>query len=216
VHPVDRYLSGDGELSWDFTDTKLRDQAHELAKEKPEEALQLVEQITDSWFGTQALASIGYHADASIATQILQRAVALSGNASDPYKRAAVLAWPMSAYFERGDKASGRATLRNGVERLDAIKHPASKSEAIRHLVESALPHVPLSELAMLLDALIAAVESNHWRAKLNSLRVAQLIGHTHPSDARQFAERIPDEKSRAKALRRIDVCDFTQPRTYF
>lgn len=145
--------------------TRQRDDAIDMAKSDPTEALGRAHAITDPWFRAQALSWVARFTDGDpvvIAAEAAESALSCDDN----YKRAAVRAWEIAALAERGFTIAAQKSLREAIALAQNAEPPSSRSEALYLLLEASfkIGHDDAAEVYEVLKA--SCRPDEHWRCK--------------------------------------------------
>lgn len=199
-----------------FASTQQRDRAIQLARSRPEAALDLARRIEEPWFRSQALAAVVRTIDEARVDSVVRAAVSAAEAGKDDYQRSAVLAWTIAALIARGRTADARRILERARQTARAVAPTGSRAEALSLLCEAAWPlgaSVRLALLNELVDLLGVRV---HWRGTRAVVHGLGHLARDAPEEARALASRISDPKSRRKALAAIDEPPAHGPRSHW
>jgi hypothetical protein len=196
--------------------TEARDRASRLATGDPAAARGMALAIEDPWFRCQALASAARHADEAEVEQVAQESLAAAAECHDDYKRAAVAAWPIRALVERGHAALALVALGQARQRALAATPHASRAEALLGLLQGGW-HLGASIRRQLVEDLAALhATDTFWRVGRALVDALEMLSTEDRDLARAIAERIGDDRCRAKALAGIQAERPCRPRNYF
>jgi hypothetical protein len=134
----------------------------------------------------------------------------------DDYKRAAVAAWPIRALVERGRAALALDALGRARQRALAATPYASRAEALLGLLQGGW-HLGASTRRQLVEDLVALhATDTFWRVGRALVDALEMLSKEDRDLARAIAERIADDRCRAKALASIQAERVCGPRSYF
>ena len=196
--------------------TEARDRAIRTAARDPAAAREMALAIKDPWFRCQALASAARHADEAKVQQVAQESLVAAAECHDDYKRAAVAAWPIRALVERGRAALALDALGQARQRALTAAPYASRAEALLSLLQGGW-HLGASTRRQLVEDLVALhATDSFWRVGRALVDALEMLGKEDRDLARAIAERIADDRCRAKALAGIQAERACGPRSYF
>ena len=108
-----------------MTATLQRDQAANLAKSDPDQALKKARSIKEPWFRAQALAWVARYSP-GVTVSLVKEAARAAQQCDEAYQRAAVRAWEIAALAEVGASAEASRALKAAVETSRSIVQPAT------------------------------------------------------------------------------------------
>lgn len=145
--------------------TTQRNEAINLSKIRPAEALTKARAISDPWFRAQALSWVARFTDADPIT-IAAEAGRASAECDDDYKKSAVRAWEISALAERGCISQARQVLEEALHRAQTVIPQSSRSEALLLLIQAAF-RVAQDDAQKAYQTLKQSCRPDeHWRCK--------------------------------------------------
>ena len=143
--------------------TLQRDQARNLAKTNPRQALEKAKSVSEPWYRAQALSWVARFTDGD-PLPIAKLAAKAASECEDDYKRSAVRAWEVAALAERNLVADARSALATAVKMTESVHPVSARSEALFLLFQAAFS-ISREEAASVLARLNASCpEGEHWR----------------------------------------------------
>jgi hypothetical protein len=199
-----------------MSSTRDRDLACRTAPRDPERALDLARRIPDDWFRAQALACVARHAAEPLVERLAEESVRSARQAKEPYRTAAVTAWPIRALIERGRAGPARRILAESLALLPQVQPVSSRAEALMLIWEAVFPAG--RELRRLtLEAIARHCDPDaHWRAaRLYSTVVCTLAGEG-VEEAGVVVAQMPEGAARRKAAKLLESGTACPPRDFF
>lgn len=206
------FLSADPRMS----PTEARDRASLVATRDPAAARALALEIKDPWFRCQALASAARHADETKIEQVAQESLMAAAECDDDYKQAAVAAWPIRALVERGRVDLASDALQRARERALLATPPSSRAEALLGLLQGAWDLGASTRRQLVEDLAALHATDIFWRVGRALVQGLEMLSKEDPNLAYSIAERIADDRCRAKAIASIQAERACGPRSYF
>jgi hypothetical protein len=199
-----------------MTPTELRDRAMSLAMADAVAALRLARENPHPWFRAQALAAVARWSDESQLELLAAESLASAEACHDDYQRAAVAAWGIRALLERGRTAAAACALSAARRRALTASPPGSRAEALFNLLQSAW-ELGSETRCMLVEDLAATHEQDQfWRVSRCLVDALAMLRATEPDRAAQIAERISNDRIKARAVRVLRDRGPCGPRTWF
>jgi hypothetical protein len=142
-----------------------RDQAADLAKTSPENALKKARGIDEPWYRAQALAWVARFTPGK-AVAIAREAARAADACDDAYKQTAVRAWEIAALAETGNFVEGTKALSAALAKSREVFPLCSLAEALMLLAQAAAS-IGAKQRDQTCDVLISACGKDvHWRCK--------------------------------------------------
>jgi len=159
--------------------TLQRDQASDLAKTNPIQALAKAKSVTEPWFRAQALSWVARFTDAD-PLPIAKLAAKAASECDDDYKRSAVRAWEIAALSERHFIAAAKKSLSAAVKVAESVQPISSRSEALFLLFQAACS-ISRDDSIWVLGRLDATCpEDEHWRCRRSRRDAHRVIEDNH------------------------------------
>ncbi|MCC7063384.1 MAG: hypothetical protein IT456_11305 [Planctomycetes bacterium] len=196
--------------------TEARDRANLVAARDPAAAREMALAIKDPWFRCQALAASARYADESKVEQVAEESLMAAAECHDNYKQAAVAAWPIRALVERGRAALAWDALGRARERALAATPPSSRAEALLALLQGGWDLGASTRRQLVEDLAALHATDTFWRVGRALVNALEMLSKEDRDLARAIAERIADDRCRAKALAGIQTERACGPRKYF
>lgn len=196
--------------------TKVRDMAMRLAREDAVAALRLARGIPDPWFRAQALAAVARWIDDAQVERVAEESLTCAATCHDDYQRSAVAAWAIRALLERGHPNCAAEALAAARQRALAASPAGSRAEALFGLLQAAWDLGAEARRTLVEDIAATHEHDQFWRVSRCLIDALAMMRATEPDMAARIANRIPDQRVRAKAARVLQERGPCAPRTYF
>lgn len=193
-----------------------RGRAAELAKSRPDEALEVASGIDDPWYQAQALSCVARFAPPDIASDAFGRSVRAAAAGKDSYCRAAVLAWPIRAAIERGEDERAAAMLATARRELPEVELFCSRAEAASLLFQAAFAGPRRLWGPLLAEITSLCPHDSHWRSARLYLTISTILAGWDGNSAMRFIDSMPPGKAQRRCRRAAAEGARARPRTFF
>jgi len=181
-----------------------RGQVHDIVQRDPAEAYAQALTIPDGWYRCQALATVARHAPDELSETAFRQARRAAADAFDDYQRAAVLAFAITAAFERARRDLVEAMLADAFKLVPSIEPMASRAYALNLLWSTAAYYGDDLLREAVIEQMQAHVHPDRsWRARAFYRDIADWLSERDPRRARAFVAAMPHGKAQAYLKRR-------------
>jgi hypothetical protein len=181
-----------------------RGEASDLARRDPKRAMEVAHRIPDGWYRCQAFATIARHAPDDLSEEAFRQAQRAAAESFDNYQRAGVLAFAITAAFERGRRDLAEAMLADAFDLVPSIEPMASRAYALNLLWSTIAHHGDGRLRGRVIEQVQAHVHPDRsWRARFLYREIADWLAERDPRKAQALVAAMPDGKARAYLERR-------------
>lgn len=184
-----------------------RGQVHEIVRSDPAGAYAYALTIPDGWYRCQALATVAQQAPDELSETAFGRARRAAAESFDNYQRAGVLAFAITAAFQRRRRDLVEAMLVDAFKLVPSIEPMASRAYALNLLWSTIAYHGDGRLRALVIEQVQAHVHPDRsWRARRLYRDIADWLAERDPRKAKAHIETMPKGKARAYLARRLDA----------
>jgi hypothetical protein len=186
------------------------------AREFPEQAYGIAEQIPEVLFRAQSFAWVARYAPGDLAVRAFESARRAAAVGKDAYQRSAPLAWPIRAAIETQRLPLARTMFETALGELPKIGRYCTRADAIELLFPAAFPAGPDFRRPLLAQLLELCPATSHWKCGRLSVLIARQLASEDADAAETFANALPACKARDRIVRGLAEGVSCAPRPFF
>ena len=174
------------------------------AREFPEQAYGIAEQIPEALFRAQSFAWVARYAPGDLALRGFESARWAAAGGKDAYQRSAPLAWPIRAAIETQRLPLARTMFETALGELPKISRYCTRADAIELLFPAAFPAGQDFRRPLLVDLPELCPATSHWKCGRLCVLIARQLAWEDCDAALAFADALPACKTRDRLLRML------------
>ena len=180
-----------------------RMRAQQLTAVDPAAALTVARRISDPWYRCQALTSIARTAPDKDSAQAFREARAAAAEASDDYRRTAVLAGTIAAAHARGERALAHRILQEALGRIPRVEPANSRAYALHRIWEAAFACDEQMRHEVIDCALAHCDPNRGWRTERLYRDMVEMLAWDRPDRAAALIAAMRPGKAKDRVARR-------------
>jgi hypothetical protein len=145
-----------------------------------------------------------------------EAAVAAAGREEDAYNAVFPLAWPIRALLERGEQKAAADQLHAAIAKSEKVNPLSSRSEALFLLFQGALYGTDRIWVFAFEKLAAASLPAENFRQRRNMRDAILMIASVEFHYAKDYAEKLEDEKLKADVLEKLRANKKQPPRPFF